>query len=811
MDALLQDLRYAVRMLARSPGFTAAAVLSLALGIGANTAIFSLVNAALFAPLPVREPERLVRVYTSDSRNPGYSGTSFPNFRDYEEQAKGSLESLAAYDWVPLSLSNGSSPELVFGQIVTANYFDVVGVRPVLGRGFAPVEDTRPDPVAILSDGLWKRRFGGDPGIVGRNVDMNGRSFTIVGVAPPRFTGLDVGVRPELWVPMGLHAQVIPDDDEVYDDRRTLQFNVVGRLAPGVDVEQALATVKTVGDRLAAAHPAENKDRGGVLAPLATATLDPEARATARLAAAALSTIVGLVLLIACANVANLLLGRASARRREVAVRLSLGASRGRLVRQLLTESAVLSGLAAALGLVFASWAHGLLLQLRPESPIAIDLGRGLDARVLVFALLVAVLAGLLFGLAPALQSTRSDLASDLKARGGESGGRSAGRLRNGLVVAQVAFSVVALAGAGLFARSLQNARRIEPGFEAGRLAVLSFNLGAQGYSQARGESFYRELVERVSGLPGVKSAALATHEALFGGGFGRTVFPEGVTGESVGTFVLVNTVSPRFLATVGTPLLRGREIQATDRDGAPRVAVVNEAMAKRFWPDTDPLGRRFHFFGTEAYEVVGIAKDSKLWTLGEEPRPCAYVSLAQNYSPSATLHVRSERPAAELGALRAELRRLDERLPVFGVGAFRERIDASLWAPRMAAGLLGAFSGLALTIASIGLYGVMAFSVARRTREIGLRMALGAAPRDVMRLVLGSGLALALVGIVVGSAVALALSRAIGGLLYGVSPVDGVTFSVVPLLLVAAASLACYLPARRAMKVDPVVALRSE
>ncbi len=811
MDALLQDLRYAVRMLARSPGFTVAAVLSLALGVGANTAIFSLVNAALFAPLPVREPEGLVRLYTSDSRNPGYSGTSLPNFRDYAEQARGSIQGLAAYDWVPLSLVNGGEPELVFGQIVTANYFDVLGVRPVLGRSFTPVEDQRPEPVAVLSHALWKRRFASDPGVVGRSVDMNGLSFTVVGVAPPQFTGLDVGVRPELWVPMGLHAQVIPDDAEVSDDRRTLQFSVVGRLAGGVSVEQALATVKTVGERLAVAYPAENKDRGGVLSPLATATLDPEARSTARLAAAALMTIVGLVLVIACANVANLLLGRASARRREVSVRLSLGASRGRLVRQLLTESALLSVSAAALGLVVASWAHSLLLRLRPESPIAIDLGRGLDLRVLGFALLLAVLAGLLFGLAPALQSTHGDLASDLKARGAESGGRGAGRMRNGLVVAQVALSLVALAGASLFARSLQNARRIEPGFDVGRLAVLSFNLGAQGYTPARGASFYRELIERASRLPGVESAALATHEALFGGGFGRTVFPEGVTGDSVGTFVLVNTVSPHYLATAGTPLLRGRDIEAIDREGGARVAVVNEAMAKRYWPGADPIGRRFHFFGTEPYEVVGVAKDSKLWTLDEEPRACAYVALAQNYSPAATLYVRSERPSAQLAALRAEIQRLDERLPVFGVGSFRERVEASLWAPRMAAGLLGAFSGLALTIASIGLYGVMAFSVSRRTREIGLRMALGAAPRDVMRLVLGSGLSLALAGIALGSLAALGLSRAISGLLYGVPSVDAVTFGVVPLVLVAAASVACYVPARRAMKVDPVVALRAE
>jgi predicted permease len=811
MDTLLQDLRYAGRMLRRSPGFTIAAALSLALGIGANTAIFSLVNAVLFARLPVEAPERLVRLYTSDARNPGYNATSFPNYRDYRAQASSVLADVAAYDWAPLSLASGGEPEFLFGQIVTANYFDVLGVRPALGRGFLPDEDQHSVPVAVLSHGLWQRRFGSDPGIVGRNVEMNGMAFTVVGIAPAAFTGLDVGARPELWLPMGLHARVITNDAEAYDDRRTLQFNVFGRLRDGVGIEQAAAAVKTVGERLAAAYPAENKDRYGTLVPLGLATLDGDTRQMARLAAGVLMTVVAFVLLIACANVANLLLGRASARRREVAVRLSLGATRGRLVRQMLTESALLSTVAGVLGLLVGSWGYALLLGLRPESPVAFDLTGRLDPRVLAFTLAVAVASGVLFGLVPALQATRAELASDLKERGEGSGGRAGNRVRNTLVVSQVALSLVALAGASLFARSLDSARRLEPGFDAERLALASVHLGAQGYSQERGLTFYREALERVGTLPGVESAALATHVALVGGGFGRTVFPEGVTGDVVGTFVNTDAVTPHFFETVGTPVLRGRTFAETDREGAPRVAIVNEAMAKRFWPDADPIGRRFHFFGTEPYEVIGIAKDSAQWNIGEAPRPCAYVALAQNYSPYATLHVRGARPQLLLAPLRAELRRLDERLPIFDVTTFARQIETSLWAPRMAAGLLAAFGTLALTIAAVGLYGVMAFTVARRTREIGLRMALGAAPRDVLRMILGRGLALALGGIAIGTGAAALLARASRALLYSPSPFDLATFGLVPLTLVAAALLASYLPARRAMKVDPMIALRCE
>jgi putative ABC transport system permease protein len=798
IDALLQDLRYALRMLLRAPGFSAAAMLSLALGIGANTAIFSIVNAVFLRRLPVAAPERLVRLYTSDTRNPGLNPTSLPNFRNYRDESRQVFSELAAYDWAPLNLASGGEPEMLFGQVVTANYFATLGVTPILGRGFRPAEEESAEPVAILSHGLWTRRFAGEPGIVGRTIELNGLAFTVVGVAPREFTGLDTGVRPELWVPLGMHARAIPNDAEVFDDRRTLEFSVFGRLRDGASVEQASAIVRAIGARLARTYPKENESRAGDLLPLTAAALDPEFRGIARTAGGMLMTIVGLVLLIACANVANLLLSRATARRREFAVRLSLGASRGRLVSQLLTESALLSVLAGAMGLALGNWAYALLLRI-PEMPVPLELSRGLDGRILGFTLAVSIAAGLLFGLAPALQATRPDTTSDLKDRGDSDAGGRAGRLRSALVISQIALSLVALVGASLFVRSLQNAQRIDPGFDADRLAALSFNLGAQGYSPAQAEAFHRALLERAAAIPGVTSASLSTHLPLFGGGFGRTVFPEGTDGSSAGTFAMTNVVGTRYFATMGIPLLKGRDLEETDRAGAPRVAVVNEAMAKRFWPQGDAIGRRFHFFGTETYEVVGIARDSKVWTIGEDPRPCAYLSFAQNEAQSVVLQVRAERPDAALAPLRRVVRELDPRLPVYGASTLRRRIELSLWAPRMAAGLLGSFGALALTIATVGLYGVMAFSVVRRTREIGLRV--------VMR----RGLRLAMVGVVAGVVCGGVLGRLISSLLYSVTPWDAPTFTAVPLTLLAAALLATYLPARRATRVDPMAALRYE
>ena len=600
MGTLWQDLRYAFRTFRRQPGFVAVAVLSLALGIGANTAIFSLLNSVFFHPLPVENVSRLVRVYTTDARNPGFLPTSRLNFEDYRDQVSAFAEA-TVYQFVPINLGaeRDAKPEVVVGQIVSGNYFSLLGVRPALGRAFRPDEDQVPDrnPVVVLGDALWRTRFGADPGIVGRTIQLNGLTFTVIGVAPRAFMGTDIGIRVALWVPMMMHHHVLPLDATMFDSRRALMFNVIARLKPGATVAQAGSQVQAVGQRLAQSYPSDNKGRGGRVVPLAEASINPNIRGVFKLAGIIIMTVVGLVLLIACANVANLLLARASARRREIAVRVSLGASRWRLGRQLVTESLLLALIAGGLGLVLGLWARQLLLGLTPAGagPFVVDLGSGFDMRVLFFTLGVAIVTGVLFGLAPAVQATRPDLVVDLKDRSSQvSDMRGRFSLRKTLVVVQVALSFVALVGSGLFLRSLHNAQQIDPGFRTGNLALMSFNIDAQGYSRARGEAFYRQVLDRMGTLPGVRKASLSTLLPLSGGGFMRSVFIEGQDAPSTGNngvLVMTNTVTPAYFETMAIPLRTGRDFAPTDIEGGPRVAIINETMAKRFWPKGDAIG----------------------------------------------------------------------------------------------------------------------------------------------------------------------------------------------------------------------------
>ncbi|HVC19708.1 MAG TPA: ABC transporter permease [Vicinamibacterales bacterium] len=821
MAALWQDVRYAARMLRRQPGFAAVAVLSLALGIGANTTIFSLLNSIFFHPLPVAEPSRLVDVFTTDARNPGFLPVSFDNFKDYRDQTE-AFSGALAYQFVPISLGaeRGEQPQVVAGQIVTGNYFSLLGVTPALGRFFLPEEDQVPDrnPVVVLGNALWRTRYGADRGIVGRTIQVNGMAFTVIGVAPRAFIGTDTGVRVALWVPMMMHHRVLPLDAETFDSRRALMFSVIARLKPGVSTAQAASQVQAVGERLAQAYPTDNKGRGGRIVPLAEAAVNPNIRGVFKLAGLILMTVVGLVLLIACANVASLLLARATARRREIAVRVSLGASRWRLARQLVTESLLLSLAAGGLGLVLGVWARDLLLGLAPapNGPFVIDLGGGFDLRVLGFTLAVAVVTGVLFGLAPAIQATRPDLVVDLKERSSQvSDMRSHFSLRKILVVAQVALSFVALVGSGLFLRSLHNAQQINPGFRTGHLALVTFNVQAQGYSQPRGEAFYRQVLDRVQGLPGVRRASLSTMLPLSGGGFMRSVFIEGQAAPPGGNGVLVltNTVTPGYFETMGIRLRTGRMFASTDIAGGPRVAIINETMAKKFWPAGDAVGHRFRFFGQDdPLQIVGVVADSKFGTLGEQPQSCAYTPMAQSYAGQVSLEAwTTGDPAAALGTIRSAVQGLDPNLPLTGVTTMNQVLDQSLVAARLGAITLGAFGLLALVLAAIGLYGVMAYLVTQRTQEIGVRMALGARAADVRWLVVRQGMVLALAGIGVGAGAGLLLARAASGLLYNVSAIDAPTFVVIPLLLGTVALLATILPARRATRIDPMLALRCE
>ncbi len=820
METLWQDVRFGVRTLVKSPVFTLAAAISLALGIGVNTTIFTLVNAVFLNPLPVEQASELVGVFTVDERNQGpftnLLQTSYPNYRDYRDKNEVFTGLAASLPGLGASLALGSDPQQVNVELVTGNYFDLLGVRPALGRFFAAGDDQKPGghPIAVLSHGLWQRRFGGAPDALGRTFTLNGTSFTVIGVAPQNFKGVNALFGPDLWVPTMMYATVLPVQFRQWvEDRRALLMNIAGRLKPGVTIEQAEVQLETLAKALEQEYPQPNKGRSISLRPLAQVTIFPGLREALLLGSVVLMVVVGLVLLIACSNVANLLLARASARRQEIAVRLALGASRVRLVRQLLTESALLGLAGGALGFVFAIWARNAIWASRPPIVPQNFVSLEMDARVMLFTLLVSLATALAFGLAPALQSSRPAVVEALKEET-RSGGRSRRGVTAGraLVVFQVALSLVALIAAGLFLRSIQGAYAIDPGFATKDVAVLLVSPGQQGYDQPRGERFYREVKERLLAVPGVRSVAWAANLPLFGG-FARSVFIEGreEDKERSGILTIANTVDPGYFATTDTTVLRGRDFTDADREGAAPVAVINEAMARRFWPNEDPIGKRFRFYGDTFYrEVVGIVETVKYTTLGEAPQACVFVPLAQNYGDTMTLYVRSSGGIAPvLGAARGELRALDPQVPVVQTFTVTDVIDQSLWAAKFSAALLGIFGLLALVLASVGLYGVMAYAVSQRQREIGLRMALGAQQTEVLRLVLREGLTLVATGVAIGLAAAFVVSRGVASLLYAVSATDATSFLGAAGVLVAVALLASYLPALRASRVDPIVALR--
>ncbi|HEX8879477.1 MAG TPA: ABC transporter permease [Candidatus Acidoferrum sp.] len=824
MKDFWQDLRHGARVLLKSPSFSVVAVLSLALGIGANATIFTVVNAVLLHPLPVEDISQLVQVDTIDSKtHVGLAratklGLSFRNFQDYQQQNE-VFTGIACFVGVPLTWSGGAEPRQVNGQLVSANYFDVLGLRPAAGRFFLPDEDTRlsGNNVAVISYSLWSNKLGSDKDAVGKSLTLNAMPYTVIGVAPKGFKGtFSFGSAEQIWIPTSMYPQVLTGfGKEFFNDRRFLNALAVGRLKPRMGLRQAEASLETIASKLEKDFPKDNAGRSIALTPLTEAAVGVNLHDQIALAGTMMMTVVGLVLLIACANLANLLLARAARREREMGLRAALGASRPRLIRQMLTECILLALFGGAAGLVIAYVGRTVLWSFRPPFIQQNDIDLSFDLRVLLFTLGVSIFTGLLFGLAPAFRASIPDLAETLKLGGrGGSPGWGRNKLRGLLVVSEIALSLVALIGAGLFIRSMRDAQKMDPGFESKNLFMLAFDLGALHYDEGRGQQFLRSAIERANSTPGAKAAAVASNFPL-GGGFARTVFPEGED-ESTGyrgTLTQLDDVSVGYFDALRIPLVRGRRFTDADRKETARVAIINEAMAKKFWPNQEAIGKRFHFFGdTGLLEVVGITRNSVVNAIGEVPPPLVYLPVTQDYAPAATIQVQTTgKPEAVIAGVRAQIQSLEPNLAITNVQTIGQIIDQGLWAPEMGAALLALFGGLGLVLAAVGVYGVLAYSVTQQTREIGIRMAMGAERSDVLGLVVGQGLKLTAAGLVLGVLVALALTRQLSSLLFGVSAYDPWAYGSVVLILAFVALLACYIPARRATRVDPLVALRYE
>ena len=822
MDTLLQDLRYAARTLLKSPGFTAVAVLTLGLGIGANTAVFTLVNAALFRAPPGTRPHELVWLAATREfpEQPGRPRSyqrrfSVPEYRDYAARAT-AFTGLSAYQDVALALGSGGEPERISGLLVSGNYFQLLGLVPAVGRFFVPEEDRDPGahPVVVLSHGLWRRRFGSDSGIVGKDVTVNGRRFTVAGVAPAGFVGIQLGEPAELFMPLAMVAVAMPRSADLLEQRYAGWLQIVGRLKPGTTVAAAGAEVAMLAAQLAQAYPQALEATSAEVTPL-SGGLDPGNRQEALPIFVLLMAVPAVVLLIACANVANLLLARAAGRRREIGIRLALGATRWRLLRQLLTESVLLALCAGAAGMLLSFWLNDVLLAVS-RAPTEIELALKPDARVLAFTIAVAAVTGVLFGLAPALGATRPDVVPALKEEGIALGRRvRRSRLTGAFVVAQVAMSLVLLVTAGLFLRSLDKALDVNPGFDPTNRISLSFDLGIQGYSERQRGTFYARLLERVRAMPGVEAASLASPLPLSGRIIGTAVAIEGVDPDAGAVPVNLGAIAPQYFTTLGVPLVGGRDFSTTDGPGAPLVTIINETLARRLWPDQDPLGRRLRLYGRDepVREVIGVAKDGKYDELTESPRGFLFLPERQraDLSDIALVVKTSGDPRPLAAALSTAVHELDATLPIFRLETLDQALRNRLDKERGASSLLGVFGTLALLLAALGLYGVMAYAVSQRTREIGIRVALGARQSDVLKQFVGEGVRLAAVGVVVGLALSVGLTRVIVRFLYGVTATDAATFAAGALLLCVVAVIASWFPARRAARVDPMVALRSE
>jgi predicted permease len=819
---MLADVRYAVKWLLRSPGFAAVAILSLAVGIGFNTALFSIVDALLFRPLPIADPAHIVDVYTKSTDGDTYATNSYPDYLDFK--AKNAVfTDLLGYSPSIGALKAGDRSRMALGEVVTGNYFQLLGVSAAIGRTLLPEDDRIGAPRAtVISYAMWQREYGRDPRVLGRNLLIHGQPYTIVGVAPERFTGLVPMLQPDLWTPVAWVEDVEPAgiQDNVPSptgtsrlDRRGQRWLFVkGRLEAGETVARAQANLQVIMSQLAAEYPKTNDGR-----PVATAAnvrIHPEADKLLRPVAAGLMIAIGLVLLVACANVANMLLARASGRQREIGIRLAIGASRGRLMRQLLTESLVLAALGAGVGVTLAALAIQGIAALPLPVPVPLALNLHIDFRVVLFTTLVATVAGLFAGLVPALRATRVNLAADMKGEATVGGAGRRWTIRDGLVVLQTAVTLVLLVAAGLLTRSILQAQRVDLGFRAEGAVALGTELGLVGYSEDKARLTFERAAERVGAIPGVTSVSRAVRQPL-AINYNRNMvfFPDRMQPGDRGVSIAATWVDDRYFATIAVPLLRGRNFTSSDAPSSTKVAIVNEAFVKRYWPGQDGIGRTFRTRAADGpeFQVVGVVADYQVETVGEKPTPYIHDALGQRAFTGEVLIARTATdPNTLLAAMRREMLALEPNAVFLDNQTMEAQVAANLLPARLAAQTLGLVGTVATLLAAVGLYGVIAYAVGRRTREIGIRMALGATPGEVLRLVMGQGFAIVGAGLVLGLALSWLAAKAIAAGLYGVGAADPAAWGAAVGVMLLSAGLANYLPARRAAHVDPSTALRT-